>query len=66
MRLDVLSSGLAITKNCYRLLIERVVQLERNAFINAQYHWQEQLEVNPVHPYISNEVLELKFAKRFL
>ena len=33
-RFEVVSSDLAITKNCNRFLTERVVQLERN----AQYH----------------------------
>ena len=47
-RLEVVSSGLAITRNCNRLLTKRVVQLERNAVTNAQYHWQELVEVNPV------------------
>ena len=37
-RFEVVSSDLAITKNCNRLLTERVVQLERNAVTNAQYH----------------------------
>ena len=35
---EVVSSDLAITKNCNRLLTERVIQLERNAVTNAQYH----------------------------
>ena len=37
-RFEVVSSDLAIIKNCNRLLTERVVQLERNAVTNAQYH----------------------------
>ena len=47
-RLEVVSSDLAITRNCNRLLTKRVVQLERNAVTNAQYHRQELVEVNPV------------------
>ena len=47
-RFEVVSSDLAITRNCNRLLTERVVQLERNAVTNAQYHRQELVEVNPV------------------
>ena len=34
-RLEVVSSDLAITRNCNRLLTKRVVQLERNAVTNA-------------------------------
>ena len=37
-RLEVVSSDLAITRNCNRLLTKRVVQLERNAVTNVQYH----------------------------
>ena len=47
-RLEVVSSDLAITRNCNRLLTKRVVLLERNAVTNAQYHRQELVEVNPV------------------
>ena len=39
LRFDLLSSDFAITKNCNRLFIERVVQLERNAVTNAQNQW---------------------------
>ena len=54
-RFELVSSVLAITKNCNRLLTERVVQLERNAVTNAQYHPRESKEVNPVPPSISDE-----------
>ena len=37
-RFEVVSSDLAITRNCNRLLTERILQLERNAFTNAKYH----------------------------
>ena len=40
-RFEVVSSDLAITKNCNRLLTERVVQLERNPVTNAQHHRRE-------------------------
>ena len=43
-RFEVVSSDLAITRNCHRLLTERVVQLERNAVTNAQYHRRESVE----------------------
>ena len=65
-RFEVVSSDLAITRNCNRLLTEKVVQLERNAVTNAQYHRQESVEVNPIPPSISDEELELNICKYFL
>ena len=62
-RFEVVSSDLAITKDCNRLLTERVVQLGRNAVTNAQYHRQELVEVNPVPPSVSDEELELNICK---
>ena len=56
-RFELASSDLAITKNCNRLLTERVVHLERNAVTNTQYHPRESMEVNPVPPSISDEEL---------
>ena len=58
-RFEVVSSDLAITRNCNRLLTKRVVQLEKNAVTNAQYHRRESVEVNPIPPSISDEELEL-------
>ena len=43
-RFEVVSSDLAITRNCNRLLTERVFQLERNAVTNDQYHRRELVE----------------------
>ena len=57
-RYEVLSSELTISKNCNRLLGERIVQLERNAVNNAQYHRRESLEINPVPASIGDDVLE--------
>ena len=62
-RFEVVSSDLAITRNCNRLLTERVVQLERNVVTNAQHHQQKLVEVNPVPPSISDEELELNICK---
>ena len=45
-RFEVVSSDLAITRNCNRLLTKRVVQLERNAVTDVQYHRQESIEVS--------------------
>ena len=44
-RFGVASSELVITRNCNRLLTKTIVQLERNAVTNAQYHLQ--LDLNP-------------------
>ena len=60
---NVVSSELAITRKCNRLLTETVVQLERNALTNAQYHQQESVEVNCVSPSISDEELKLNICK---
>ena len=62
-KFEVVSSELAIARNCNRLLTERVVQLERNAVTNAQYHRRESVEVNPVPPSISDEELELNICQ---
>ena len=62
-RFEVVSSDLAITRNCNRLLTERVAQLERNAVTNAQYHRRESVEVNPILPPISDEELEVSICK---
>ena len=57
-RYEVLPLELTISKNCNRLLGERIVQLERNAVNNAQYHRRESLEINPVPASIGDDVLE--------
>ena len=35
---EILNSELTVSKNCNRVLTERVVQLQRNAVSNAQYY----------------------------
>ena len=57
-RYEILNSELTVSKNCNRLLTERIVQLERNAVSNAQYHHRESLEINPVPASIGDDVLE--------
>ena len=57
-RFEILSSELAFSKNCNRLLSKRIIQLERNAVSNIQYHLGESIEVNPAPASISNEELE--------
>ena len=55
---EELKSDLLITKNCNTLLLQGIIQLERNAVNNAQYHQRESLEVNPVPRDIGDNVLE--------
>ena len=62
-RFEVVSSDIVITRNCNRLLTERVVQLERNAVTNAQYHRRESVEVKPIPLSISDEELELNICE---
>ena len=62
-RFEILSSELAVSKNCNRLLSEQIIQLERNAVNNAQYHRHESIEVNPVPASISDEELEDTICK---
>ena len=58
-RHETLSSEITVSKNCNRLLSERIVQLERNTVNNSQYHHhRESLEINPVPATIGNDVLE--------
>ena len=62
-RFKVLSSELAVSKNCNCLLSERIIQLERNAVNNAQYHRRESFEVSPVPASIGDEELEDTICK---
>ena len=62
-RFEVVSSDLAITRNCNRLLTERVVQLESSSVTNAQYHQRELVEVNPIPASISDEELKLNICE---
>ena len=55
-RYEILSSVLTVSKNCNRLPSEKIVQLERNAVNNAQYHHRESLEINP--PATIDHILE--------
>ena len=62
-RFEVVSFDLGIGRNCNKLLTERVIQLERNAVTNVQYHWRESMEVNHVPPSINDEELEVNICK---
>ena len=57
-RYEILNSEPTVSKNCNRLLSERIVQLERNAVSNTQYHRRESLKINPVPVSIGDDVLE--------
>ena len=57
-RYEIFNSELTVRKNFNRLLTERIVQLERNAVSNAQYHRHESLEINPVPASIGDDDLE--------
>ena len=65
-RFEVLSSELAVSKNCNCLLSERIIQLEKNAVNNAQYHRRESIEVSPVPASIGDEELEDSICKDLL
>ena len=54
---------LTVSKNCNYLLIERIVQLERNVVNNGQYHRRESLVINPVPASIGDDVLESSFRR---
>ena len=62
-RYEILSSELTISKNSNRLLNERIVQLERNAVNNAQYHRRESLEINPVPATTGDDVLKSRVCR---
>ena len=61
-RYEILSSELTVSKNCNRLLSERIVQLERNAVINVQCNCRESREINPV-PASIDDVLESSICR---
>ena len=56
-RFEILSSELAVSKNCNRLLSERIIQLKRNTVNNTQYYRRELTEVRSAPASISNEDL---------
>ena len=55
---EELKSDLFIIKNCNTLLHQLIIQLERNAVKNTQYHRRESLKVNPVSRDIVDNVAE--------
>ena len=62
---EELKPDLVVTKKCSSLLYSRIVQLEKNALSNAQYHRRETLELNPVSQDIHDNVLEDTICNAF-
>ena len=56
----MLQSELVISKNFNFLLVNRIINLERNALSNAQYRRREMLEINPILHSINNADLPEK------
>ena len=55
---EMVNSNLLLTRRCHDLLVERIIQLQRNNLNNAQYTRRETLEINPVLSDIADDVLE--------
>ena len=55
---ETVNSNLSITRRCNDLLLERIIQLERNNLNNAQNNRRETLEINPMPSDIADDVLE--------
>ena len=60
---EKLQSELVVSKNCNSVLVSCIINLERNAFSNAQYIRREMLEINPVPHPVNNVDLEEKVCK---
>lgn len=46
------------SRNCNNHLLQRIIQLEKNAVTNSYYHRREMLEMNPVPESLGDEILE--------
>ena len=60
---EKLRSELVISKNCNCLLVNRIINLERNALRNTQYIRKEMLEINHVPHSIDNVEIEEKVCE---
>ena len=60
---DNVFSKLQQCKSFNSHLLNRIIQLERNALTNSQYSRRETIEVNPVSPEIQDVVLEASVCK---
>ena len=56
-------SELQISRNCNNHLLQRIIQQERNAIANSQYHRRETIEIDPVPESLGNEILEENVCK---
>ena len=54
----MLNSNLSISRRCNELLVERIIQLERNNLNSAQHNRRETPEINPILSDIADNVLE--------
>ena len=52
-----------ISRNCNSHLLQRIIQLERNAVANSHYHRRETTEINPVPESLKDEILEENVCK---
>ena len=60
---DKIYPELQISRNCNNHLLQRIIQLERNAVTNSQYHRRETIEINPVPESLEDEILEENVCK---
>ena len=58
-----LKSDLVVNRICNSLLYSSILQIEKNAVINIQYHSRETLELNPVPQEFQGNVLEDTICK---
>ena len=62
---DKVYSDLQISRNCNSHLLQRIIQLERNAVTNSQYHRIATLEINSVPESLRGGILEENVCKAF-
>ena len=61
--MTIVSSEVAVSKNCSCLLSKRIIQLEKNSVSNAQYHGRESTEASSVSGPISDKDPEDNICK---
>ena len=60
---DKFYSELQISRNYDFHLLQRIIQLERNAVTNSQYHGRETIEINLVPESLQDKILEEDVCK---
>ena len=60
---DKVCSELQLSRNCNSHLLQRIIQLERNAATNCQFHRREALKKKPVPEYLGDKILEENVCK---